>query len=169
MVMMVVAMRMAMIVIMTVAMAVTMRMAVMMGVQMRLTLRQPRIFAEHQRLDRHRHGERRHAHTTEVDVVEVPERDAVEDQHLGGNADLFLEQGAKAERDVGVHDDEERPALRDRVGECLHDPACEPVQPRERRHAGPAKGERHLGVALDDVEALEVRVAPTRYAVPSRP
>jgi hypothetical protein len=32
----------------------------------------PRILAEHERLDRHGHGEGRHTHAAQIDVVEVP-------------------------------------------------------------------------------------------------
>jgi hypothetical protein len=54
-----------------------------------------RILAEEQRLDRDRHGERRHAHAAQVDVVEVPERDAVDHQHFGGDCHSSLRSAPK--------------------------------------------------------------------------
>ena len=46
------------------------------AVQMRLAARQPRVLAEHQRFDRHRHGHRRQPDTAEIDIIEVPQHDA---------------------------------------------------------------------------------------------
>ena len=42
------------------------------GVMMVMLMRNPRILTENERLDRHRDGEGRHTHATEIDVVEVP-------------------------------------------------------------------------------------------------
>src|SRR5262249_54869744 len=42
--------------------------------------RSVRVLAEDQRLDRDRHGVRRHADAAEIDVVEVHQRDAVDDE-----------------------------------------------------------------------------------------
>jgi hypothetical protein len=39
---------------------------------MMMLVRDARVFAEDERLDRHRHRERRHPHAPQVDVVEVP-------------------------------------------------------------------------------------------------
>src|ERR1700751_1273357 len=69
---------MSMIVPMTVCVIMLMVIIVMMDALARP--RSARIFAEHQRLDRHRHRVGRHADAAEVDVVEVPQHDAVDDQ-----------------------------------------------------------------------------------------
>ena len=47
------------------------------------------IFAEHKRFDRDGHGERGHSNAAEIDEVEVPERDAIERQHLRGHTQLL--------------------------------------------------------------------------------
>ena len=68
-------MRVSMIVIMmmVVSMMVVMTVAVMVvTLQMRLAARQPRVLAEHQRLDGHRHGHRRQPDAAEIDIVEIP-------------------------------------------------------------------------------------------------
>src|SRR6516164_11119603 len=41
-----------------------------------------RIFAKHQRFDRHRHGVGRHADTAKIDIVKVPEHHAVDELHI---------------------------------------------------------------------------------------
>ena len=41
-----------------------------------------RIFAEHQRFDGDRHSVGRHANAAEIDIVEVPQHDAVDDQQV---------------------------------------------------------------------------------------
>ena len=58
-------------VIMKVVMVVTVAM-VMVVLQMGLAARQPRVLAEHQRLDGDGHGHRRQPDAAEIDVVEVP-------------------------------------------------------------------------------------------------
>ena len=78
----VVIVRMRMAVVVTVAMLVAMAMTVIVPVAVPMPVRAPRVFAEDERLDRDRHGERRHPHPAQVDVVEIPERDAVEDEYL---------------------------------------------------------------------------------------
>ncbi len=69
-------------------MAFTVRVAVLVRVLLMAAARgrDARILAEDERLDRHRHGEGRHPHAAEIDVVEIPEGDPVEHQHLGGDA-----------------------------------------------------------------------------------
>src|SRR4051812_34976368 len=57
---------------MTVPMIMAMAVIMIVMVQMRLSLRQPRILAEHQRLDGHRHRHRGQSDAAEVDVIEVP-------------------------------------------------------------------------------------------------
>jgi hypothetical protein len=75
MVMMAVTMMVMMIVIMPVRMLIVMLM--MMDALARP--RPARIFAEHQRFDGHRHGVGRHTDAAEIDVVEIPQHDAIDD------------------------------------------------------------------------------------------
>src|SRR5258708_30025017 len=66
-----------------------------------------RILAEDQGFDRHRHGERGHAYPSEVDVIEIPERDAIDCEHLRADAPLLLEEGAERLGDVAAKDYEQ--------------------------------------------------------------
>ena len=45
-------------------------------------VRDPRVLAEDERLDGHRHRMGRHADAAEIDEVEVAQRDAIDDQDL---------------------------------------------------------------------------------------
>src|SRR5438105_2374055 len=119
-VVMAVAMVMIVIVVLTVVMIVAARLCVVVRVVAWTALRTARVLAEHERLDRHRHRVRRHAHAAEVDVVEVPEDDAVDREHFRGDAPLVLEERADRLRDVAVEDEHQRlrssaaPSLRPR-------------------------------------------------------
>src|SRR5258705_4514924 len=94
-----------------------------MVVVMLMRVRNPRVLAEDQRLDRHGHGERRHPEAPEIDVVEVPQRDAVEREHLRRDAQLLLQQRADRLRDVAVENDEERLGPGNRYRQRLRDAA----------------------------------------------
>src|SRR5689334_2041573 len=97
--------RSARVVFVTVSMVV-MSVVVIVIVRMRMSVRAPlrpaRILTEDERLDRHRDRERRHAHAPQVDVVEIPERDAVDHEHVGGDGPLVLQQRAQRLRHVAV-------------------------------------------------------------------
>src|SRR4051812_17486929 len=67
--------------------AVAVRMIVTM--QMCLALRQPRVLAEHQRFDGHRHGHRGQADAPEINVVEIPQHHAVDAQDLAVHVELL--------------------------------------------------------------------------------
>ena len=84
--------------------AFTVRMAVLVRVILMAAVyfRNARILVEDERLDRDRDGERRHAHAAEIDVVEVPEGNTVDRQHLGGNAQLVLEERTQRLGDIAV-------------------------------------------------------------------
>ena len=49
-----------------------MMLVIVQALQVLPALGQPRVLAEHQRLDGHRHGHRRQTDAAEVDVIEVP-------------------------------------------------------------------------------------------------
>ena len=55
-----------------VVVVVVMGVPLVVVVMMMLLMRDSRILAEHERLDRHGHGEGRHTHAAQIDVVEVP-------------------------------------------------------------------------------------------------
>src|SRR6185312_13458898 len=99
------------------ARAVLVAVAMVVAVRVAAHARAARVLAEHQRLDGDGHGVRGHAHAAEVDVVEIPERHAVDHQHLGGEAPLFLEERAQRMRDVAVEHQVERLRLEERHGQ----------------------------------------------------
>src|ERR1700722_132312 len=92
----------ALIVMMMVVPVVVMAMLMRMGIVMFMIMvmqplarpRAARVLAEDERLDRHRHGVGRHADAAEVDVVEVPQHDAVDDEKLAGDAELVAQDVA---------------------------------------------------------------------------
>ena len=108
MVMMVAIVVMAVVVVMMMVMMpvmVTSGLCVAQGICM--SMRHARVGAEHQRLDRDGHREGRHAHATQVDVIEVPQSDAVEHQHLGRYMELVLQNRAKRLCDICIQDKEQ--------------------------------------------------------------
>ena len=121
-------------------------------VVMMVRMRDARILAEHERLDRHGDSERGHTHATQVDVVEVPERDAVERQHVGCDGTLLFQQRTDGLCDVAVENQENRPSRRDRSRQRVNDATRESHQSGVCRSAAPAKRERDFRVALDEVE-----------------
>src|SRR5258707_14785439 len=110
--------------------AVTVRMTVMLVV---VRLLHARILAEDQGFDRHRHGERGHAYPSEVDVIEIPERHAVDCEHLRADAPLLLEEGAERLGDVAVENDEQGLRRGQRALQRVEDAARESRQALERR------------------------------------
>jgi hypothetical protein len=107
-----------------VAVVVTMMMVVVMVMQVRLSARQSRIFTEHQRLDGHRHGHRRQADAAEVDIVEIPQHDAVDAEDFAFDVQLFAQDRAQRLRDVAVEHDVKRLSLRNGVGNAADDALC---------------------------------------------
>src|SRR6516164_1518962 len=57
--------------------------------------RPTRVLAEDQRLDGDRHGVRRHADAAEIDIVEVHQDNAVDDQDLARHIKLFAQDRAQ--------------------------------------------------------------------------
>ena len=114
-----------------------------------------RILTEDKRLYHHRNGEGRHAHAAEVDVVEVPERDPVEHQHLGRDAELVFEERAQRLGDVGVQNHEQGLSLGQRARQRLDDAAGESGKTSVGRRSAPVERDRHVRVALDEIEAAE--------------
>src|SRR5262249_30100637 len=86
-------------VILTVPMTVRMNMVVIVVlIMMMQALPRPgtaRVFGEHQRFDRHRHCIRGHANATEIDVIEIPQHHAVDDQELAFDAKLVAQDVAE--------------------------------------------------------------------------
>src|SRR5882672_5055274 len=115
-----------------------------------------RVLAEHQRLDRDRHGLRGHADAPEIDVIEVPQDYAVDDEDLALDADLVAQDRAQGLSDVAVDHNVYRRALREGVLQPARYPGRERGDALVRRRALPAQRERGLGLALDQVESREV-------------
>src|SRR5689334_3960880 len=57
--------------------------------------RTPRVFVEDQRFDRHRHRVGGHADAAEVDVVEIPQHDAVDHQQFAFDVALLAQDVTK--------------------------------------------------------------------------
>ena len=86
---------MVMIVMMVMLMVVVMMlMVVVMIVQVRVTVGCARVFGEYQRLDRDRHGLRRHAYAPEIDVIEVLQGHAIDDEQLAHHLHFFAQNRA---------------------------------------------------------------------------
>src|SRR5690348_6586657 len=98
---------------MRVAMLVLMVVIVVMMVQPLARARAARILAEHQRLDGHRHGVGGIADAAEVDVVEVPQHDAVDREKLALDVHLVTQDVAERLSDVAVEHDVDRLPARD--------------------------------------------------------
>src|SRR5262245_24194854 len=81
----------------------------MVVVMVMVLMRYPRILAEHQRLDRDRNRKGRHTHPTQIDIVEIPQRDAVQRQDLGCDRAFLLEKRTDRLRDVAIENQEYGP------------------------------------------------------------
>src|SRR3972149_4817790 len=96
----------------TIAMIMGMRMVVVMVVLVMMESLTwawtSRVLAEDQGLDRHRHRIRRHPDRAEIDVVEIPENDAVDDQDVAFDMLLLTENCAQRLRHVTVEHDVKR-------------------------------------------------------------
>ena len=114
-----------------------------------------RIFAEDQRLDRDRHRHRRHPDPPEIDKVEAPQRDAVDHQHFAADARIFLQQVAQRQCDVGVDDEVQRAAGRQRARQRVHQALRQGIDPGVGRRAAPAQRDGVVLVAFDQVVSQE--------------
>jgi len=109
-------MRMAMVVVMpmavmmvvmsvSVTVAVIMVVMIMVGFPMMDTLLGARaawILAEDERFDRHRHGIGGNAYLAEVDIIEIHQHDAVDDEDFARHIAIFPQHGTKRLLDLGV-------------------------------------------------------------------
>jgi hypothetical protein len=84
-------------------------------------MRHAGILAEDQRLDGNRHGVRRHADAPEVDVVEVAQGDAVDDEQLRLDPPVVLEDAAERVGDIAIENEIERLPPFQRVGQLKGD------------------------------------------------
>src|SRR6478672_8778742 len=95
-----------------VVMAVPMIMIVIMPVVMMMDAlvraAAARVFAEQQRLDRDRHGERRHPDAAEIDVVEIAQHHAVDGQDLALDQQFLAQNRPKRLGDVAVEHEIDR-------------------------------------------------------------
>src|SRR5581483_463332 len=136
-----------------------------MVVAVRMAMRRARILAENERLDRDRHGLRRHADAAEIDVVEVPQGNSVHHQHLGSNLELLAQQPADRVRNVAVENKKQRLAVSDGVAQPLRDSPCERGDAFIRGRSLPAESERNFVLAFRQVEGSEVVLNGARKLV----
>ena len=115
-----------------------------------------RIFAEHQRFDRDRHGVGRHADAAEIDIVEVPQHHAVDDQKIAANVTFVAEKMPERVRHVAVEHHVERQAFGNPLGETAFDAFGESGKPRVGRRTAPTQGERDVAVGVAKVERSDV-------------
>src|SRR5260221_12117030 len=80
-----------------------------------------RVLAEYQGFDGDGDGLRGHANTPQVDIVEIPQDDAVDDEDFTVDAHFVAQDGPEGLRDVPVDHDVERHALRDGICEGATD------------------------------------------------
>ena len=121
-----------------------------------LRARAARIFAEHQRLDRHRDGERRHPHLAEIDVIEIHQHHAVDDEDFALDAKFFPQERPEGLGDVAVEHDVDRQLGVDLVRKAFADALPECEYALVRRRAGPAQRQRDLGIGFRHLERLAV-------------
>lgn len=138
-----------------VVMVMTLPMLVMMDALVRPA--RARVLAEYQRLDGHRHRVGRQPDLAEVDVVEIAQDHAVDGEDFALDQQFLAQDGAQGLRHVAVEHEVERLSALDR--------GCKPASDalRERRNAFvgrrplPTQSQRHLALALDQIEGGEVR------------
>lgn len=138
-------------------------MGVFVGMHMRIG-RMAWIVGKDQGLHRDRHRLRGHAYAPEVDVVQVPQHHAIDDQDLALHLHFLAQDGAQRLRNVPVKDQKQRFALGKRARHPEHDAAGKSGNPLVGRSTAPTEGQRHVGFALDQVEVTEVRLyAPRQF------
>src|SRR6267143_1497518 len=115
-----------------------------------------RVLAEYQGFDGDGNGLRGHANAPQVDVIEIPEDDAVYDEDFAVDTHLVAENGPEGLRDVPVDHDVKRHALRDGVGEAAPDAQGKSRDALVGRTPLPAQCERRFAFTFDKIEGLEV-------------
>src|SRR3954469_14789540 len=145
------------VVIMVMAMIVSMLMPVLMVVDALVRATAARVFAEQQRLDRNRHGERRHADTAKIDVVEVAQHHAVDGQDLALDQQFLAQDRPERLGDVAVEHEIDRLLALDGGGETVADAVGERGNALVGRRAEPAQRQRYLALAFDQIEGGEMR------------
>src|SRR5260370_9738135 len=107
-----------------------------------------RVLAEYERLDGDRHGVRRHADAAEIDIVEVHQHDAVDDQDLSCDVKLFAQDRAQSLRHVAIQHDVNRLAPGDAVSEAAANAFGQPGKALVGRHALPAQRQCDVSVGI---------------------
>src|SRR3989449_8159509 len=125
-------------------------------VAVRAPARGPRVLAEYEGFDGDGNGLRGHANAPEVDVIEIPEDDAVYDEDFTVDAHFIAQDGPEGLRDVSVDHDVKRHALRDGVGEAAPDAQGKSRDALVGGTPLPAQRERRLAFTFDKIEGLEV-------------
>ena len=108
---------------------------------------------EDERLYRDRHGTRRQSKTTEVDVIEIPQRQAVNDEDLVIERHVLAKYGTEIHGDVGIENDVDGPTVTDATGKTSTNPLGQGLDPLILGASCPTKRE-------DDVSATSM-TSPT--------
>ena len=122
----------------------------------RITQGRARVLTEDQRLDRHRYGLRRHADAAQINVIKVPQHDAVNDQDFAGDVHLFPQQIAQGVGHVAIEDQVQWQPLLEGRRHGPHNTVGEGGDALVGRWAAPAEGQRDFGFAFHQIERLEV-------------
>src|SRR5215467_3583157 len=108
-----------------------------------------RVVAENQRLDGDRHGIGRHADAAEIDVVEVHQDDAINDQDLARDVELFAQDRAQSLGYVAIQHDVDRLAVGDTFGKAALNARRKSGEALVGWRALPAQRERDFAVICD--------------------
>src|SRR6516165_500896 len=100
-----------------------------------------RILIEYKRFDRHRNGVGRKSDATEIDIVEVPEHDAVDHQQLVLDRELVAQDRSQGLGDVTVEHQEQRTALDDVRSKAVSDTIRKRGKARVRGHPVPGQSQ----------------------------
>ena len=113
---------------------------------------------ENQRLYRDGNGTRGHTHSAQVHVIEVPQRQAVDDHDFRGDLQFFAQHRTKIQSDVGIEDHVDRFTLVNAVGHRSPDALRERFDPSKLGFSLPVKGEDDVGVRTVEIEHLQLPV-----------
>ena len=153
-----------MVMIMVVMMIVPMLLVMLAPAMLMRIRRVARIVGEHERLHRYRHGLRGHADAAEIDVVQIPQDDPVDDEQLAREIHFLPKYRPQYLCDVAVEYQKQRFFGRDGSRQTLDDALGKSCDALIRRGAPPAKDKRHVGFALHQIEMVEMAAdAPRQF------
>ena len=85
----------------------------------------------------------------QVDVVEVPQHDAVDHQDLARDLEFVAQNGTERLRDIPIEHDVKRLSGSDAIGQRAANAVGEGEQALVRRRAAPAECQCNLAIAID--------------------